>query len=85
MRSDDKPLAEILHKNQEENLSAAKKSLKKHRKAYMHRRIDLGGDVIDIIDDGKIIERHRSSGLGFPFSPRNRRRFVPVEEMALYQ
>ena len=85
MRSDDKPLAEILHKDQEENLSAAKKSLKQHRKAYMHRRIDLGGDVIDIIDDGKIIERHRSNGPGISISPRNCRRFVPVAELALYQ
>ena len=85
MRSDDKPLAEILHKDQEENLSAAKKSLKKHRKAYMHRRTDLGGDVIDIIDDGKIIERHRSSSPGISFSPKCHRRIVPIEEMALYQ
>ena len=44
-----------IHKDREENLSAAKNSLKKHRKAYMHRRTDLSGDVIDIIDDGKII------------------------------
>ena len=85
MRFDDKPQAEILHKDREENLSAAKKSLKAHRKAYMHRRTDLGGDVIDIIDDGKIIERHRSNCLGISFSPRNCRKFVPVEEMALYQ
>ena len=85
MRSDDKPRTEILHKDQEENLSAAKKSLKKHRKAYMHRRTDLGGDVIDIIDDGKIIERHRSNSPVISFSPRNCQRFVPVEEMALYQ
>ena len=80
MRSDDKPLAEILHKNQEENLSAAKKSLKKHRKAYMHRRIDLGGDVIDIIDDGKIIERHRSSGLGFPFHQETAEDLSPLKK-----
>ena len=85
MRSDDKPLAEILHKDQEENLSAVKKSLKQHRKAYMHRRTDLGGDVIDIIDDGKIIERHRSNSPGISFSSGNYRRFVPVEEMALYR
>ena len=84
MNPNEKPQKTFYHKDQEQNLLAVKHSLKKHRAAYMLRKADSADDVIDVIADGKIIERHIAK------RPKQLvaivvRRPVPVEEMALYQ
>lgn len=84
MTSDAKPNAIVKNSSPEANLRSAKRSLRQHRHAYMHRRLDMAGDVIDIIDDGQIIERHIADGQTIQETKLSYRRF-PVEEMALYQ
>ena len=79
-----KPEVIVKNPSPEANLRSAKRSLRQHRHAYMHRRLDLGGDVIDIIDNGQIIERHIADGLTIQ-TAKMVRRVIPVEEMALYQ
>lgn len=84
MTSKDTPLQTFYHQNQEENLLAVKHSLRQHRRAYMLRKNEFADDVIDVIADGKIIERHIAK------RPQQLvaivvRRPTPVEEMALYQ
>lgn len=72
------------HQDQEQNLLAVKHSLRQHRRAYMLRKNEFADEVIDVIADGKIIERHiakRSQQVmtivvSWP---------VLVEEMTLYQ
>ena len=79
-----KPEVIVKNPSPEANLRSAKRSLRQHRNAYMHRRLDLGGDVIDIIENGRIIERHIADGLTIQ-TAKMVRRVIPVEEMALYQ
>ena len=84
MIPNDKPSKTIFHKNQEQNLLAVKHSLKQNRSAYMLRKNEFADDVIDVVADGKIIERHIAK------RPHQLvaivvHRPVPVEEMALYQ
>ena len=74
----------IIHESQEENLLAAKRAVRRTRKAYMHRRAEMAGDVIDIIIGGKIIERHLCRTVAPCPEVRTRTQFC-VEEMALYQ
>ncbi|MBQ0090766.1 MAG: hypothetical protein KBT27_15680 [Prevotellaceae bacterium] len=84
MNPNEKPSKTFYHKDQEQNLLAVKHSLKQHRRAYMSRRNEFADDVIDVVADGKIIERHiakRSQRLVTFFV----RRPISVEEMALYQ
>ena len=71
------------NKDQEQNLLAVKHSLKQNRRAYMLRKNEFTDDVIDVVADGKIIERHIAKRPQqfvaiVVHSP------VPVEEMALY-
>ena len=84
MNPNEKPSKTFYHKNQEQNLLAAKHSLKQHRTAYMLRKNEFADDVIDVVADGKIIERHIAKKPQ-QFVAIVVRRPVPVEEMALYQ
>ena len=84
MNPNEKPQKTFYHKDQEQNLLAVKHSLKQYRRAYMLRKTDSADDVIDVVADGKIIERHIAK------NPQQLvaivvHRPVPVEEMALYQ
>lgn len=74
----------FVHESQEENLLAAKRTVRRTRRAYMHRRTEMAGDVIDIIVGGEIIERHICRSVARYPQAQIRRRFC-VEEMALYQ
>lgn len=78
------PLATIQNGSPEENLLSAKRSLRQHRHAYLHRRLDLPGDVIDVIEDGVILERHVSADPS-KLSMIRIYGHTPVEEMALYR
>ena len=62
MRSDDKPLAEILHKDQEENLSAAKKSLKKNATGVILVHNHPSGDPSPSMADVKMTEALNKAG-----------------------
>lgn len=84
MISDTKPNVIVKNISPEANLRSAKRSLHQHRHAYMHRRLDLVGDVIDIIDNGQIIERHIADGPTVQRTKLFYQRFL-VEDMALYQ
>lgn len=84
MNPNEKPKKTIYHKDQEQNLLAVKHSLKQYRRAYMSRRNEFTDDVIDVVADGKIIERHIAKRPQ-QFVAIVVRRPVPVEEMALYQ
>ena len=84
MNPNEKPQKTFYHKDREQNLLAVKHSLKQNRRAYMCRKNEFADDVIDVVADGKIIERHiakRAQQLGAIVAHRP----VPVEEMALYQ
>ena len=84
MNPNEKPQKTFYHKDQEQNLLAVKHSLKQHRRAYMLRKTDYADDVIDVIADGKIIERHIAKRPQ-QFVAIVVHRPVSVEEMALYQ
>lgn len=84
MTSKDKPTKTFYHQDQESNLLAVKRSLRTHRKAYMSRRTDLSDDVIDVIDDGQIIERHIAKQPQKVVAIVVTRHFC-VEDLALYQ
>ena len=84
MNPNEKPQKTFYHKDQEQNLLAVKHSLKQYRTAYMLRKTDSADDVIDIVADGKIIERHIAKRPQ-QFVAIVVHRPVPVEEMALYQ
>ena len=58
MNPNEKPSKTFYHKDPEQNLLAVKHSVKQHRRAYMSRRNEFADDVIDVVADGKIIERH---------------------------
>lgn len=79
-----KPSKTFYHRDPEQNLLAVKRALKQNRHAYLARRNEFADDVIDVIDDGKIIERHIAKRR-HPIVSIAVRRQVPVEEMALYQ
>ena len=85
MNPNDKPLKTFYHQGREQSLLAVKHSLKQHRQAYMVRKMnEIAVDVIDVVENGKIIERHIAKG-----AQQNNAivviRHVPVEEMALYR
>ena len=84
MTSDAKPNAIVKNSSPEANLRSAKRSLRQHRHAYMHHRLDMAGDVIDIIENGLIIERHIADGATIR-TAKMVWHMTPVEEMALYQ
>ena len=84
MNPNEKPQKTFYHKDQEQNLLAVKHSLKQHRRAYMLRKNEFTDDVIDVVADGKIIERHIAKRPQ-QFVAIVLHRQVPVEEMALYQ
>lgn len=84
MNPNEKPSKTFYHKDQEQNLLAVKHSLKQYRRAYMSRRNEFAHDVIDVVADGKIIERHISKRTHQVVAIVVRRP-VSVEEMALYQ
>ena len=70
----------VFHQSREQNLLAVKISLKEHRRARICRRTDFNDDVIDIIDNGNILERHIAKITAGPIKRR-----TSIEEMALYQ
>ena len=84
MNPNEKPSNTFHNKDQEQNILAVKHSLKQHRQAYMSRRNEFADDVIDVVADGKIIERHIAKRTHQVVAIVVRRP-VPVEEMALYQ
>ena len=84
MNPNEKPQKTFYHKDQEQNLLAVKHSLKHHRTAYMLRKTDSADDVIDVVADGKIIERHIAKRMNQVVAIVVHRP-IPVEEMALYQ
>ena len=84
MNPNEKPQKTFYNKGQEQNLLAVKHSLKQNRRAYMLRKTDSADDVIDVVADGKIIERHIAKNPQ-QFVAIVAHRPVPVEEMALYQ
>lgn len=79
MRSDKQAEKIIRHKGQEENLLAAKRALRQYRGAWLNRRLDLGGDVLDIIWGDRIVERHCSCSSGCFMKSR------PVEDLVMYR
>lgn len=84
MNPNENPSKILYHKDREQNLLAVKHSLKQHRTAYMIRKNEFADDVIDVIENGKIIERHIAKRpqqiIAIVVT-----RPIPVEEMALYQ
>lgn len=84
MNPNSKPSRTYYHSDRELNLQAAKRSLRSHRDARMCRRASGPDDVIDIIEDDRIIERYIAK-VRLRCAPPASRRCVPIEEMALYQ
>lgn len=64
--------------SREANLSSAKRALKRHRGAWIHRDTMGDDDVIDIVIGAEIIERHLCKKSHFV-------RYFRVEDLALYR
>lgn len=84
MNSNSKPIRTFYHRGLECNLQAVKATIKVHRRARICRNSGYKEDVIDIIEDNRIIERHIAK-LPSPLALSPSRRRVSIDEMALYQ
>ena len=84
MNPNEKPQKTFFHKDQEQNLLAVKHSLKQHGRADMTRQNVFADEVMDVVADGKIIERHISNKTHQVIAIVVHRT-VQVEEVALYQ
>ena len=84
MNPNEKPQKTFYHKDQEQNLLAVKHSLKQHRTAYMLRKNEFADDVIDVVADGKIIERHIAKRPQTIVASKTTKQWI-IEEAALYR